>query len=42
VNSEEELASILDDANPGDVLKLKVYRDRKTIAIDLKLERKPA
>jgi S1-C subfamily serine protease len=42
VNSEEELASILDDANPGDVMKLKVYRDRKTMNVELKLERKPA
>ena len=40
VNSEEELFAILSDANPGDVLKLKIYRERKLLDLELKLERK--
>jgi serine protease Do len=40
VNSEEELASILDDASPGEILKLKIYRERKPMDVDLKLEQK--
>ena len=41
VNSAEEFSSVLSDANPGDVLKLKVFREHKMINIDLKLEKKP-
>jgi serine protease Do len=41
INSVEELAGILADANSGDVIKLKVFRERKTIDLALKLEKKP-
>jgi serine protease Do len=40
INSEEELFAILSDASPGDLLKLKVYREKKTLDLELKLEQK--
>lgn len=40
INSAEEFSSILSDASPGDVLKVTVFRERKTIKIELKLEKK--
>lgn len=42
LNSEQDLVAILVDARAGDVVKLKVYRDRKTVDLSLKLERRPA
>jgi serine protease Do len=41
INTAEEFVAILSDASPGDVIKLKVFREKKTISVDLKLERKP-
>jgi len=41
INSAEEFVGILADASPGDIIKLKVFREKKTISIDLKLEKKP-
>jgi serine protease Do len=40
INSEEELFAILSDASPGDLLKLKVYREKKILDLELKLEQK--
>ncbi len=37
----DEFSGLLSDANPGDVLKLKVFREKKMIDLDLKLDRKP-
>ncbi|MCI0706659.1 MAG: S1C family serine protease [Ignavibacteriae bacterium] len=42
VNSEQDLIGVLVDARAGDMLKMKVYRDKKTIDVTLKLERRPA
>jgi len=42
VNSEQDLLGVLVDARAGDTLKMKVYRDKKTIDVSLKLERRPA
>ncbi len=41
LNSEQDLVAILVDARAGDVVKLKVYRDRKTLDLNLTLERRP-
>lgn len=40
INSEEELFSLLTDARAGDILKLKIYRDKKITEVPLKLEQK--
>jgi serine protease Do len=37
----DEFSGILFDASPGDVLKLKVFREKKTIDLELTLGRKP-
>lgn len=39
VNSEQDIIALLVDASPGDVLKLQVFRERKTLDLNLKLER---
>ncbi len=39
---EASLVAIFDDARVGDVVHLKVFRDRKTIDVSLKLEKKAA
>jgi serine protease Do len=41
INSAEEFVSILADASPGDLVKLTVFRERKTLNIDMKLGKKP-
>jgi serine protease Do len=41
VNNADAFSGILYDASPGDILKLKVFREKKMIALDLKLDRKP-
>jgi serine protease Do len=41
VNTADEFSGLLYDASPGDVLKLKVYREKKMIDLDLKLDKKP-
>jgi len=40
INSAEEFVSILSDSSPGDTVKLKVFRERKTMEIQLKLAKK--
>lgn len=40
INSEEELFAVLNDARPGDVLRLKVYRERKEVQVQLRVEQK--
>ncbi|MBI3579458.1 MAG: trypsin-like peptidase domain-containing protein [Ignavibacteriales bacterium] len=40
INSEEELFSLLTDARAGDILKLKIYRNKKITEVPLKLEQK--
>ncbi len=40
MNSGDDLTQILIDASAGDVLKMKVYRERKTIDMSLKLDRR--
>ncbi|MDP2885069.1 MAG: trypsin-like peptidase domain-containing protein [Ignavibacteria bacterium] len=40
INSAEDFSAILSDASAGDVLKLKVFRERKLMNLDLKLEKK--
>ena len=37
VASEEDFLGIVADASPGDVLKLKVYREKKSVEVSLKL-----
>jgi serine protease Do len=39
VSSEQDIIALLVDASPGDVLKLQVFRERKTLDLNLKLER---
>ncbi len=39
-DSVEELAGILADSGPGDVIKMKVFREKKLISVDLKLEKR--
>ncbi|MFH0990497.1 MAG: trypsin-like peptidase domain-containing protein [bacterium] len=39
VNNEDDLIGLLLDAEPGDLWKLKIFREKKMIDIDLKLER---
>lgn len=41
VNATDDFSAILSDATAGEVLKLKVFRERKFMNIDLKLEKKP-
>jgi serine protease Do len=41
INSADEFAAVLSDAAVGEVLKLKVFRERKNIDINLKLGKKP-
>jgi serine protease Do len=40
INSGDDLTQILIDASVGDVLTMKVYRERKTFAMSLKLDRR--
>ncbi|MEX0737514.1 MAG: trypsin-like peptidase domain-containing protein [Bacteroidota bacterium] len=40
INSEEELFAVLNDARPGDVLRLKVYREKKEVQVQLRVEQK--
>ncbi len=42
INSTEDLSSLLVDANAGDTLNIKFYRERKTLTAQLKLERQPS
>jgi len=41
INTADEFSGLLYDASPGDVLKLKVFREKKMIELDLKLDKKP-
>jgi serine protease Do len=41
ISTADEFSGLLSDASPGDVLKLKVFREKKMISLDLKLDRKP-
>ena len=41
VNTADDFAAILSDASPGDVLKLRIFRERKMMSLDLKLSKKP-
>jgi serine protease Do len=41
MTSDRDVVSLLVDARAGDLMKMKVYRDKKTIDISLKLERRP-
>ena len=41
ISSADEFSAILSDAAVGDVLKLKVFREKKNIEINLKLGKKP-
>jgi serine protease Do len=40
INSEEELFALLNDARPGDVLRLRIYRERKTVEVQLRVEQR--
>jgi len=40
VVTDDSISSILADARAGDVLKVKVYREKKYVQLDLKLERR--
>jgi serine protease Do len=42
VNSEQDLIALLVDARAGDTIRMKAYRERKTIDVTLRLERRPA
>ncbi|MGB2867008.1 MAG: trypsin-like peptidase domain-containing protein [Bacteroidota bacterium] len=39
VVNEEDFLAVVIDASPGDVLKLKIYRERKPLDLELKVER---
>ncbi len=39
VNSDSDILSVMTELSPGDILKFKVYRERKTIEVQLKLAR---
>ena len=41
VNTADDFAAILSDASAGDVLKLKIFRERKMMNLELKLTKKP-
>jgi serine protease Do len=41
INSADDFSAILSDATAGDVLKLKIFRERKMMNLDLKLGKKP-
>ncbi len=41
VNSDSDILSVMVDLSPGDILKFKVYREHKTIDINLKLASTP-
>ena len=40
INSGDDLTQILIDSSPGDVLTMRVYRERKTMTLTLKLDRR--
>ena len=40
INTADEFSGLLYDASPGDVLKLKVFREKKMIDLELRLERR--
>jgi len=40
ITSEDNVYAILSDAKAGDTLRLKVFRDNRTITLDIKLERR--
>ncbi|MGH2567109.1 MAG: S1C family serine protease [Bacteroidota bacterium] len=42
LNSEQDLIALLVDARAGDVINMKVYRDKKVVDVALRLERRPA
>lgn len=42
VTDQSSLMAMLEDARVGDVLRLKVFRDRQTIELRLKLEKRPS
>jgi serine protease Do len=42
VMNEDNIISIVSDAKAGDVMKIKVLREKKTLTLDLKLERRPS
>jgi S1-C subfamily serine protease len=42
VSSEQDLLALLVDARAGEVLRMKVYRERTTVTLQLRLERRPA
>lgn len=42
VNSEFDFVGLLADKRPGDILNMKVYRERKLITLELKLGRNPS
>ncbi len=39
INSEQDFLGVVVDASPGDVLKIKLYRERKTLDLSLRLEK---
>jgi serine protease Do len=42
VMNEDNIISIVSDAKAGDVMKIKILREKKTLILDLKLERRPS
>ncbi len=40
INSEEELFALLNDARAGDVLKLRIYRERNMVDVQLRVEQR--
>jgi serine protease Do len=41
IKNDDDLSAILNEAKAGDKLKIKILRDKRTINLDLKLERQP-
>ena len=42
VTNEENILSIVSDAKAGDVLKLKILREKRVISVSITLERRPS
>lgn len=42
ITSEDNFVALLVDAKPGDLLRMEVIREKRTLSMDLKLERRPS
>ncbi|MGH3172995.1 MAG: PDZ domain-containing protein [Streptosporangiaceae bacterium] len=42
IATEENITSVVGDARAGDVLTMKIIRDRRNLTLSLKLEKRPS